>query len=279
MMTEADFLARLRPLGHHPAARGFADDAAVLGDLVFTHDMLVEGVHFLPDDPTEDVAWKLVAVNLSDLAAKGAVPVGVLLGYPLSTPAWDAAFVDGLAAVLREYDVPLLGGDTVSGPRVLSMTAIGRADVAPSRSGARSGDILWVTGVIGRAGLGLAGDPEHLAAYRRPVPRLAEGQVLAPMVTAMMDVSDGLLIDAQRMAAASGLRVVINLDAVPVVGERMAAITAGDDYELLFSLPKGVDSPVKANHIGYFETGSGLELHDTTGIVTLPERLGWQHGQ
>lgn len=277
-MTEADFLKLLRPLATHPAARGLVDDAAVLGDLVLTHDMLVEGVHFRSDDPPESVAWKLVAVNLSDIAAKGAVPVGVLLGYPLSTPDWDAAFVRGLSAALTMFEVALLGGDTVSGPRVLSLTAIGRATVAPSRAGAKAVDSLWVTGIIGRAGLGLRDDPVHLDAYRRPVPRLAEGQALATVVHAMMDVSDGLLIDAGRMAEASGLALAIDLDAVPVVGDRMAAVTAGDDYELLFALPAGVTPPVAATRIGSFTTGSGLTLHDATGQIPLPERLGWQHG-
>ena len=277
-MTEADFLALLRPLATHPAARGLADDAAVLGDLVLTHDMLVEGVHFLPGDPPEDVAWKLVAVNLSDLAAKGATPIGVLLGYPLSTAKWDAAFVRGLADVLARFDVALLGGDTVKGPRVLSLTALGQSPIAPSRSGAKAGDDLWVTGTIGRAGLGLTGDAAHLEAYRRPIPRLAEGRALAPHVTAMMDVSDGLLIDAKRMADASGVRVSIDLDAVPVVGDRIAAITAGDDYELLFAAAPDTVPPVPARRIGAFATGSGVSLHDADGSVPLPQRLGWQHG-
>ncbi len=262
----------------HPAARGLLDDAAVLGDLVLTHDVLVEGVHFLPEDPPEDVAWKLLAVNLSDLAAKGAKPLGVLLGYPLSEPDWDAAFVRGLGEALAAFDVALLGGDTVKGPRVLSLTAIGRTAVAPSRSGAQAGDALWVTGVIGRAGLGLHGDVAHLDTYRRPVPRLAEGWVLAPIVHAMMDVSDGLLIDARRMAEASGLALEIDLDAAPVAGERMAAVTAGDDYELLFALPAGIEPPVAATRIGSFAPGSGLTLRDASGPIPLPEKLGWQHG-
>jgi thiamine-monophosphate kinase len=277
-MTETDFLALLRPLATHPAARGLMDDAAVLGDLVFTHDMLVEGVHFLPDDPPEDVAWKLLAVNLSDLAAKGAVPVGVLLGYPLSEDEWDLAFVAGLGKALKAFEVPLFGGDTVRGPRVLSLTAIGRSAHAPSRSGAQAGDALYVTGVIGRAGLGLEGDPEHLEAYRRPTPRLTEGQALAPIVHAMMDVSDGLLIDAQRMADASKLALEINLDAVPHVGEIMAAITAGDDYELLFAAAQDVPLPVFATRIGTFNEGTGLKLRNSAGPVALPQRLGYMHG-
>ena len=276
-MNEPDFLALLRPLATHPAARGLMDDAAVLGDLVFTHDMLVEGVHFLPDDPAGDVAWKLLAVNLSDLAAKGAGPVGVLLGFPLGDDAWDRAFVAGLGEALSHFDVPLLGGDTVRGPRVLSLTAIGRSVVAPSRSGALAGDALYVTGVIGLAGLGLGGDPRGLQAYRRPTPRLSEGQALAPIVHAMMDVSDGLLIDAQRMATASGLALSIDLDAVPVAGEVMAAITAGDDYELLFAAAPDLPLPVPATRIGMFEQGSGLALHNSNGPVALPPRLGYTH--
>jgi thiamine-monophosphate kinase len=276
-VDEAVFLALLRPLATHSAARGLNDDAAVLGDLVLTHDILVEGVHFRTGDAPADVAWKLVAVNLSDLAAKGAVPLGVLFGYPLSTPEWDAGFVRGLEAVLTAFGVPLLGGDTVRGPRALSMTAIGRSAYAPARSGAKAGDALWVTGVIGRAGLGLAGDPEHEAAHLRPQPRLAEGQALAPLVTAMMDVSDGLLIDAQRMAAASGLALAIDLDAVPVAGDRMAAVTAGDDYELLFAAPAKLVPPVRAMRIGTFSKGQGLNLYDSHGAVSLPARLGYLH--
>lgn len=277
-MTEADFLALLRPLATHPAARGLLDDAAVLGDLVLTHDMLVEGAHYRADDPPEDVAWKLVAVNLSDLAAKGAVPVGVLLGFPLGDDVWDRRFVRGLREVLTTYDVALLGGDTVRGPRVLGMTAVGRSACAPSRAGATAGDALWVTGTIGRAGLGLAGVADHLVAYRRPTPRLAEGQALAPLVHAMSDVSDGLLIDAQRMASASGLAVAIDLDAVPVAGDAMAAVTAGDDYELLFAAAPGFVPPVHATRIGAFAVGIGLSLSRSGEPCPLPDRLGWEHG-
>lgn len=120
MTRESDFIAALRSLATHPAARGLVDDAAVLpvaGAIVLTHDMLVEGVHFLAGDPPGDVAWKLVAVNLSDLAAKGAAPLGVLIGYGFGGGTdWDARFVAGLAEALAAFDVPLLGGDTVAMP-------------------------------------------------------------------------------------------------------------------------------------------------------------------
>lgn len=290
MSREADFIGRLRTLATDPAARGLLDDAAVLGDLVLTTDMIAEGIHFRADDPPEDIAWKLVAVNLSDLAAKGATPLGVLLSYPLGEPNWDARFVKGLGEVLRAFDTPLLGGDTIAlrptAPRCFSLTAIGRASPggAPSRAGAGAGDALWVTGVIGAAGLGLAGDPAHLDAYRRPRPLLAEGRVLAPMVNAMMDVSDGLLIDAARMAEASGCAVTIELGAVPYArgaeidrDKRLAAVTAGDDYQLLFALSPGAIPPTQATRIGSFSTGTGLMLAEGGAPVALPISLGWQH--
>ncbi|WP_066651695.1 MULTISPECIES: thiamine-phosphate kinase [Sphingomonas] len=298
-MTEAEFLAALRALPLHPGALGLADDAARLGDFVLTSDTIVEGVHFLSDDPPGDVAWKLLTVNLSDLAAKGAVPEGVMLSYPLGDSAWDTAFVAGLGEALRAFDCPLIGGDTVSlpagAPRVLTLTAIGRAGVAtPARSGAQAGDTLYVTGTIGDGGAGLTiargktGPAELLAAYRRPQPRLAEGQALAPHVHAMMDVSDGLLIDAQRMAAASGLAVTIGLAAIPLSASfrafagddraaRLAAATAGDDYQLLFAAPPGQTLPVAATAIGRFAPGSGLVVVDGAQSLPLPPRLGFEH--
>lgn len=290
-MTEADFLTLLRTLPLHPGASALADDTARLGNLVITTDMMVENVHFLASDPPGDVGWKLVATNLSDLAAKGAAPEGVLLGYPLCDDAWDRAFLTGLAEALVTYACPLLGGDTVSGGRTLSLTAIGRAEVSSTRAGAAPGDDLWVTGTIGDAGAGLAiargadGPAALLARYRRPTPRLAEGQALAPVVTAMMDVSDGLLIDATRMAEASGCAVAIDLDRVPLSpdyagwsGDRMAAATAGDDYELLFALPPGTRPPVSATRIGGFTAGAGLTLRDHGAPIALPPRLGFTHG-
>ena len=297
-MTEAEFIAALRRMPLHPGARGLVDDSAVIdaGPLVVTTDTLVEGVHFLPDDPPADIAWKLVATNLSDLAAKGALVEGVLLNYPLGDSTWDRAFLDGLATVLTRFDTRLIGGDTVSkrGPRTLTLTAFGRDAAAPSRDGAQDGDALWVTGTIGDAGLGLAiaqaghGPVALRDAYRRPYPRLTEGRALGPVVHAMMDVSDGLLIDADRMARASGLSVSINLDAVPLSVEacafggddraaRLTAVTAGDDYQLLFALPSEQTPPIAATRIGLFAPGEGLSLADANGPVPLPATLGFEH--
>ena len=138
-MSEADFIARLRAIATDPAARGLADDAAEWEGLVLTHDMIVEGIHFLPDDTPQDVAWKLVAVNLSDLAAKGAAPVGILVGYSLGDDAWDAAFVEGLDVALRRFGIILLGGDTVrvpaGAPRSFGLTAVGRAPAGGAPAG------------------------------------------------------------------------------------------------------------------------------------------------
>ena len=290
-MTEADFLARLRTLPLHPGARGLTDDTATLAGLTITTDTLVEGIHYLPADPPQDVAWKLVATNLSDLAAKGAAVEGILLNYPLGDETWDAAFLNGLGEVLTELNCPLLGGDTVTlpanAPRILTVTAFGRDAPAPPRSGGQPGDALYVTGTIGDAGAGLAiaragtGDPALLARYRRPVPRLAEGRALAPRVNAMMDLSDGLLIDASRMAAASALAVTIDLAAVPLapgVIDPIAAATAGDDYELLFAAPADRPLPVPATRVGTFTPGAGLTLTQDSRLVPLPPSLGYQHG-
>lgn len=297
-MTEAEFIAALRRMPLHPGARGLVDDSAVINaaPLVVTTDTLVEGVHFLPDDPPADIAWKLVATNLSDLAAKGALVEGVLLNYPLGNSVWDRAFLDGLATVLTRFDTRLIGGDTVSkrGPRTLTLTAFGRDAPAPARDGAKAGDALWVTGTIGDAGLGLAiaqaghGPVALRDAYRRPYPRLTDGRALGPVVHAMMDVSDGLLIDADRMARASGLSVSIDLDAVPLSEEtrafgggdraaRLTAVTAGDDYQLLFALPPEQTPPVAATRIGLFASGEGLSLADANGPVPLPATLGFEH--
>ena len=299
-----------RALATDPAARGLMDDAAVLelGDktLVLSHDMIVEGAHYLSSDPPGDVAWKLVAVNLSDLAGKGARPLGVLLGFTLGDESWDRGFVKGLRTALTAFGIPLLGGDTVSAPsRVLGLTAIGvAAGPVPSRAGASPGDHLWVSGTIGDAGAGLhllrSGKHEPagpIVRYRLPRPRLEAGERLAALVTAMMDVSDGLLLDSRRIAAASGCRIEIELETVPLSADwlalngdgleaRLAAATAGDDYELLFAarleaapdiLRLGDEIGLPFSRVGRFEAGAGLFLTYRGREVPRPERLGFEH--
>ncbi|WP_305096615.1 thiamine-phosphate kinase [Croceibacterium aestuarii] len=289
MKGEAGFVAALRRLATDPAARGLADDCAVIelgGEaLVLTHDMLVEGVHVFADADPADIAWKLVAVNLSDLAAKGARPLGVLLGHMLGNG--DERFLNGLHEVLTHYGVPLLGGDTVAGEgrRAWGLTAVGQAThrPVPSRAGAQRGDGVWLTGEIGAAMLGFEALRDRTGAdstaYRRPMARLAEGEALAPLVTAMMDVSDGLLLDAARIAEASGVTVSLDSAAIPLAPSRDRfgdAVRWGDDYELLFTLPAKVQPPVGASRIGrIMEAGpSGLLLDGRE-----PDgELGWLHG-
>ena len=295
MKGEASFINALRHLATYPAARGLADDCAVLeigGEtLILTHDMMVEGVHWLPGQDPADVAWKLVAVNLSDLASKGAEPIGVLLGYSLGDD--DLRFIEGLRAALTAFDVPLLGGDTVGGGAVQAhgLTALGRATCrpVPSRGGARAGDRVWLTGPVGAAMLGFEavrgglGNSANRQSFCRPMPLLAEGQALAPLVTAMMDVSDGLLLDASRLAAASGVTLALDRAAVPLAqgvdeaGRADEALRWGDDYQLLFTLPAGMHPPIPASQIGEVRpAGSSPLLLD--GTAPDPARpLGYLH--
>ncbi|MFM5949038.1 MAG: thiamine-phosphate kinase [Novosphingobium sp.] len=288
MSGESAFIDALRAIASHPAARGLADDCAVLDfgneTLVLTHDTMVEAVHFLPGQSGEDLAWKLVASNMSDLAAKGAEPIGVLLSYQLGSD--NAAFVAGLDQALAHYGVALLGGDTVSanGPRTLGLTAIGRATFrpVPSRSGAQVGDAVWLTGPVGGAMLGLealqSGEGESRL-YRRGQALLAEGQSLAPIVSAMMDVSDGLLLDAWRMAAASGVTLALDTMAIPIATpeeRRDDALRWGEDYQLLFTAQAGAVLPVPAHRIGTV-TSRGTEPLLLDGAPPVGP-LGYEHG-
>jgi thiamine-monophosphate kinase len=296
----------MRTIATNPAARGLNDDVATIeigGEtLILTHDMMAEGVHWLPNADPADVAWKLVGVNLSDLGAKGAEPLGVMLGYMLGDDEWDQRFAEGLQDVLTHYDVPLLGGDTVGqtdgvGPRVVGMTALGRAthSAPPSRTGARAGDSLYVTGTLGDASAGFdcitseLTEPRSLiTAFNRPLALICEGQKLAPLVNAMMDISDGLLLDARRMAEASGLAVDIQLSAIPLSADyislrggtlqsRIDAASWGDDYQLMFAAPAETVLPVTATMVGHFAEGSGISLHDGEAPVPLPASLGFEH--
>lgn len=279
----------MRGLATHPAARGLNDDAAVIEfgseALVLTHDALVEGVHFLPGQDPADIAWKLVATNLSDLAAKGAEPIGVLLGYMLGAD--DARFLAGLQEVLAHYAVPLLGGDTVAGhgPQVLGLTALGRAThrPVPARSGAQPGDALYLTGPVGAAMLGLEAVQSGIgesSAYRRPLALLAQGQALAPHVTAMMDVSDGLLLDAARMARASAVSLAIDRLAVPIATpeqRRDEALRWGDDYQLLFTAPAEARLPVPAHRIGTAQAQGTAPIMLDGQPLHEADRLGYEH--
>lgn len=306
-MTEKDVIERLQRIATDPAARGLADDAALLDGLVITHDSMAEEVHFLGTDPPASVGWKLVAVNLSDLAGKGAEPAAALLSMTLSESEWDGGILDGVEAACESYGLELIGGDTIAlpagAPRVYGMTAIGRAGGAtPSRSGGRPGDRLWLAGCVGDSAAGLAAVLDNPAAtgplvdiFRRPIPLLEMGQSLAPHASAMMDVSDGLLIDLERLCSASGCGAEIDLDSLPLssafVAERgqarsarLFAATGGDDYAILAALPEDID-PVRLSLpqaprltcVGRLVAGSGLKLKDRGGEMPLPESLGYEH--
>lgn len=308
-MRESQAIQRLRRIATSPAALGLSDDTALLDGLVLTHDSIAEGVHFLPTDPAASVGWKLVTVNLSDLAAKGATPAAALLSLALSgDDAWDLGFLDGVEAACESYGLALVGGDTIAlppgAPRVFGLTAIGRAGVhVPLRKGGRAGDVLWLVGTLGdsAAGLELLKDEAEATGalvdiYRRPVPLLAAGQALAPHANAMMDVSDGLLLDAMRLAEASALNAEIDLDAIPLskafiaersggLDARLFAATGGDDYALLVAMPPEAD-PLRLSlprgttiaRIGTLAAeGSLLSLSSGGSPVPLPEHLGHEH--
>lgn len=309
MIREAEVIEQLRRIATAPEARGLLDDVAVLDGLVVTHDSIAEGIHFLSADPPASVGWKLVAVNLSDLAAKGATPAAALLSLTLAGDgSWESEFLTGVEHACESYGLALIGGDTIAlpkgAPRVLGLTAIGRSGArVPDRSGARPGDLLWLVGTIGDAAAGLAQLQVEARAtgplvdiYRRPVPQLGSGQVLAPHAHAMMDVSDGLLLDARRMAQASRCVITIELDRLPLssafISERgssleaqLFAATGGDDYALLGALPAEIDAArlslprgTRISRIGTLTAGeASLSLTSGGEPVELPERLGFEH--
>ena len=272
---EDSLIARyFKPLATDPGAFGLVDDAAILKaqgeDIVVTTDAIVEGVHFLPDDPPDTVARKALRVNLSDLAAKGARAAGFVLTLALrrADDAWLTAFARGLGEDTRSYHCPLLGGDTVStpGPLTVSITALGRVPAGQMvpRTGARPGDRVLVTGTIGDAAVGLdilTGGPAASALasdaaardmligrYRVPQPRNALAEAIRAYASGAMDVSDGLAGDLTKLCAASGVSAMIEVPRIPisaaaqsVLAQRAvdieAMISGGDDYEILCTVP------------------------------------------
>ena len=312
----------LAPLStREPGALGLTDDAALVrhGDgreLVVTADAIVAGVHFLIDDPPDLVARKLLRANLSDLAAMGASPTAYLVTLALpreTTEAWIERFACGLADDQAEFGTVLIGGDTVAteGPLVLSLTALGEvaAGAACRRDGARAGDSIYASGTIGDGALGLLvakggldALPEELRAvlaerYRLPIPRLALGLQLPDLAHAVIDVSDGLVADLGHICDASGAGAVIEMALVPLSEAGAAAVrsepelvssvlTGGDDYELLFTAPRGAEAAVPAlatrlalplTRIGHITDAKGVIVLDETGMpITLGQR-GYQH--
>jgi len=299
-----------------PGALQLRDDAAILPpvpegqSLVVTTDAMVAGVHFFPDDPPEGLGHKILAVNLSDLAAMGAAPVGYTLTTALPRdlpPGWLDAFVDGLAAMQARFACPLLGGDSVStpGPIMLSVTAYGAVPQGGAllRSAARPGDLICVSGSLGgpRLATDLTYTPDPaiaaemlaplVAKYRRPMPRVALGRVLLGRAHACMDISDGVIGDAGHMARASGVTLQIDPSWIPfdpatraVIDARpdlaAAALAGGDDYELLFTAPmEALDAIMAMADVPV--TVIGRVLEGPPGVVDPagdPIRaVGWDH--
>ena len=268
-LSETGELGLLAELERRGLIVGVEHDAAVVGGLVVTQDVLVEGVHFLLDRLTwRELGFRAAAVNISDLAASGALPEALLvsLALPPETEVADVvAFYEGIA----EAGVPVVGGDTTEAPvACISVTALGRSDHVPGRSGAQPGDTLVVTGPLGAAGAAFRG-----GAYARPPLRVEEGRELARTAHAQMDVSDGLAVDLGHLARRSGVRCVVELERVPLAeGATLDDVGFGEDFELLVAVPEAGRFPA----IGRVEEGEGVELLFNGKPYSLS---GWEHFQ
>lgn len=275
---------------------GIGDDAAILTipdnhQLVVTTDTLVEGVHFFPDVSPQDLAYKALAVNLSDLAAMGATPawVSLALTLPKSNSVWLEAFSNTFLRVCKEYDMTLIGGDTTSGPLTISITAHGFVPTGKAlvRSGANVGDGIYVTGYIGEARAGLAQLRESAKAtgelverLLRPTPRINVGLALRKLATSCLDLSDGLVGDIKHIMSASQVGARIDLESLPISQPLCAyagcmddayefALAGGDDYELCFTMDDSLfsqlkeamtDQSITLTRIGVITKDSGLTL-------------------
>ncbi|HEV7409952.1 MAG TPA: thiamine-phosphate kinase [Bradyrhizobium sp.] len=322
MTAEDSLISRyFRPLATDPGAFDLTDDAAILkssaDELVVTTDAIVEGVHFLPNDPPDTIARKALRVNLSDLAAKGAAPAGFVLTLALRTPddAWLVAFARGLGEDATQFGCPLLGGDTVStpGPLMISITAFGRvpAGTMVQRNGARAGDRVVVSGTIGDAALGLdllkggaaaalAGDESEMliGRYRVPQPRVALAQAVRDHASAAMDVSDGLAGDLAKLCAVSGVSAAIDAQSIPLSGPARTLLSSGavgvesilsggDDYEILCTIPENRFEAfaqaaslagVPVTSIGTIIAGIAVpRFIDGQGAEIALPRLSWSH--
>jgi thiamine-monophosphate kinase len=245
-------LGLLAELERRSLVVGVEHDAAQLGGLVLTQDALVESVHFRLDRMSwSDLGWRAAAVNLSDLAASGAVPLGLLVSLALP-PDTEAADVIALYEGIAETGVPVVGGDTTAAAAVVvSVTAVGRSERVPGRDGAEPGDTLVVTGALGGAGAAFREDGHYI----RPPLRLEEGRTLGASAHALIDVSDGLAVDAGHIARRSGVRVVVEVADVPLApGATVADLGFGEDFELLAAVP---DAAGFAS-IGRVERGDGV---------------------
>lgn len=302
----ARYFARQPP---HPGVRlGIGDDAAVLDvpvgrKLVVAVDTIVEGVHFPAAMSAADIGYRALAVNLSDLAAMGAEPAWftLSLSMPRSDERWIESFATGLFALADDFDMPLVGGDTVKGPLVVTVQVAGsvESDRWLARSGARPGDVLMISGVPGEAAGGLVSIQQSMAEtaavrqlrsrFLRPTPRVRLGRDLRTIATAAMDVSDGLLADLDKLCAASGCGAEIDVEALPVSAALAAtfdagtciryALAGGDDYELLVAIP--ASHLARAQQLGCTRIGTVTATKEVVcrrgGGVFHPERRGYDH--
>jgi thiamine-monophosphate kinase len=304
-MDEFDIIARyFAPLAGE-GAFGMKDDVAQLHgraghDLVVTTDTISEGVDFFTYDPPDSVAQKALRVNLSDLAAKGAEPAYYLLNLTLPhtvTPDWLAGFADGLARDQRIFNISLLGGDTGAGQLSIAVTAFGFVPNGKmvKRSGAKAGDAVYVTGTVGDSGGGLAilksdkhclsdTDRDYLTArYRVPQPPVTFAFSLRAIAHASVDISDGLIADLGHVASASGVRIVVEGETVPLSAPLRAlwgddtllrGVTAGDDYQIAFTAPPGLEGPF--TRIGRVSDGEGVRLTLDGKEIAVP-KPGYRH--
>ncbi|MGN6314503.1 MAG: thiamine-phosphate kinase [Rhodanobacteraceae bacterium] len=323
-MPEFDLIEIIRVRTTQPrgdVVLGIGDDAALLKpplgqQLVACTDTLIAGVHFPPGTAPQDIGWKSLAVNLSDLAAMGATPAWVMLSLtlPQADLRFAEAFAEGFAQLARAHAVSLVGGDTTQGPLSITVSAFGFVPEGRAllRSGARVGDAVFVTGRLGdgAAALRLIRDSglgtrdsineqarsELLQRLNRPEPRIAAGLALREVASACIDVSDGLLADLGHICEASGVGAIVEADALPLSSAMLAlfdtdqrrgfALAGGDDYELCFTA--GVDRADRiaadfarlgfgAARIGRIVAEPGVCARDSNGNAVEPPRRGWQH--
>jgi thiamine-monophosphate kinase len=314
MPSEFALIDRYFKRPSHHSVLGVGDDGAILRvapgcELVVSTDMLVAGTHFLPNADPEDLGWKVLAVNVSDMAAMGASPKWALLAValPAATESWLEKFARGFFACADAFGIDVIGGDTTKGPRNFCVTIFGEvpAGKALLRSGARPGDEIWVSGAPGRAALGLAQlqgrvalddalQADCLAALHRPQPRVALGMALRGLATAAIDVSDGLLADLGHILESSGVSARLKIAVPPQPTLPDAALwqecflSGGDDYELLFTAPPARHAEVAAlagqlglllTCIGIIEAGPAGELMvlDASGQPLETASRGYDH--
>ena len=290
---------------------GIGDDAALLQppagmQLVVAMDTLNSGVHFPPETAPADIGWKALAVNLSDLAAMGALPAWctLSLSLPEANGEFVDGFLDGFLALASQHDLALVGGDTTRGPLSICVAVHGFIEPGQAlrRDGARAGDDLWVSGTLGDAAAALSQwqsggtiDPALRMRLDRPTPRIPLGRALRGIATSCIDVSDGLLADLGHVCRASGVGALVEVEGLPASptlrsgfdadARRMLQATGGDDYELCFTAPatsreaviEAASTQAPVARIGRIVAGRGVSAVDAQGVAWQPSVAGFRH--